>query len=236
MSRVIAVKEEQLSAIRDKYIQNKPAEEIVQNNAAILNETLSTPVMPQNPMSTSVPNIDMESQVVNMNATPVNIVNEALVSPVNAEITGQVFGNPFDSGVGSNNSFEPIIPDLNSFNANMNQINDTSASNLLQEESKEISNLNDDNIITVINSIRNDFDMSIKNLSDSFHKKMDELQEKVIVKNSSVVETKSENVIPTNDFTVSQMSQPDLDETMIIPANVMASAIEESQNSMSLAA
>lgn len=110
MARVIAVQEEQLKMLRENYTKNVVNVAPSFNNASVLSDSLSNGVENNVVVTPVVPQVDMESQSVNLNPFEVQ-PNAAPV--ISNEVTNEVFGPQVDSvpvsnvtnGVGEVNLF-----------------------------------------------------------------------------------------------------------------------------------
>lgn len=225
MSKVIAVQEAQLKMLRENYDKNVPVISISTNQV----------VNVDNPSNSTVPVIDMESEVVNLNAT--NSLNEQVVT--NLDATNEVFGS-------SSVDLKPSSVEV----SNPNPMNfEVPYKEPIETNEVPVNVLSDDAYYELLNSLRNmitDFANSAYSAIDKFQE--ERLQGKTtganLVANSNGNDLKEETIVPNDNVVQSDVGSnifdnnpvDDLDKTVVLPANFIAANIEETENEFKMVA
>lgn len=225
MSKVIALQDSQMAQLKDNY---NASNQLTTSNADVLSGALGG-----NESVASQPVFVSSSPVLNMENAPVNLDSGA----VNQSVTDQVFGNSTADGSATVNAFaqpagttnmfdvapvaEPVIPVIqepvsvptqNIFDVASNSapVETTISDPMVNiptsvpavEESKNID------YVGMINSLRNQID----SFRDTIHGELDKIQEALSAQSPS-------------SQTASTLIDKNLDETMVIPRDIMNNAI-----------
>ena len=240
--RVIALQDSQMLQINTVYNANK---KVVTSNADILNSVIGAGNLTNDNVEPNIPaapagNVNMEDAPVNLNS-----------APVMPGVTEQVFGstpvpenpvsnNGFAQGTPGTNIFDtpvvetpatPVVPepvavpsqnifDMNSSAAPSQPVNEQPSvpySEPVIDQDNKTNEVASNDLITSINALRNKIDA----FRDEMHSELDKIQESLTQDKtaSSLVDQQTEN--------------PNLNETMVIPRDVMDQAINQG-NGMTL--
>lgn len=251
MSKVIALQETQLSGVKGAYFGGKNVSVNVNNNASVINSAFEAPQPQIDSQIPTPPSVNMESAPVNLNPNPV----------INPGVTDQVFGqtpsvpeapvegvqqndvvNAFQQPAGGQNMFdvpsgpssanEPVqiqpevvnAPQGNIFDSNPSGVASSVDKNVptsMSTPGESVSGIS----IADLNALRNKIDT----FSSEMHAEIDKIQESLnVVEQSAPV---NEDVKSASD-----LIGTNLDETMVIPRDVMNTAIDQTNQGKGLAA
>lgn len=222
MAKVIAVQENQLKMLRQNYDNMVAESTSVSNKLENHNNTENSLIPP-------IQQIDMESQVVNLNSQPI------IPTITNDFATNEVFGP-------ENLVSDDIKNSENKSELNIN--NNTSLISVPYQEPNDVkksseSNINNDSYFELLNSLRN----MITDFANNAYAAIDKFQEERLqcketganlinniidnVVDSSVKEIKETPLPKPNIFDDNSI---DLDKTVVLPADFIANSISESGN------
>lgn len=236
MARVIAVQEEQIRMIKEKYKSSATKIEVPVTPASVISGVFDNVQPTQNidnvaqPTFVTEPKVDMENSVVSLNT-----------NPVDNGLTNKVFGSmPSVDAMPNQESVMPTAMDNAFFSM---QSNTPLGADLPYQEPVIVSNapvnaMSNDEYVKYINSLRDKLTLFYNDMNSE----LDKIQEQILQSSSaSLVENAnnnevsasiemSNNSLPTSNLGDGNIfdAQPNFDETMVIPREAIDNAMSVS--------